>query len=121
MKFVRTGTLVMLSAAMLLSMVSCDTDGGSSSSNTASISTASDIKLTNKQVKFMAHWNMNPKEGDEKSPELQLFEEKYGGEIVDVPVTVYEELHENVMTAAMSDDCPVLGSAGAERLSKWAI
>ncbi len=117
MKFWRTGILSVLSAAMLLSMVSCGMDGGGSSSDTVSESTSSELTLENKQVKFMAHWPMNPAEGEEDRPELKLFKEKYGGEVVDVPVT-WEERLDAVMTAAMSDDCPDLTVYWAELMPK---
>ncbi len=120
MKLVRTGITAILSAAMLLSFASCGgpEDQSSSSNGASNDGTSSDLVLENKQIKFMAHWNMNPaSEEEEPRPELQMFQEKYGGEVIDVPVT-WDERLDAVMTAAMSDDCPDLTVYWAELMPK---
>ncbi len=119
MKLVRTGVTAILSAAMLLSLASCGGDGSTNtSSDGGSDNTSSELVLENKQIKFMAHWNMNPaSEEEEDRPELKMFKEKYGGEVIDVPVT-WDERLDAVMTAAMSDDCPDITCYWAELMPK---
>ena len=47
-----------------------------------------DVELENKEVKWMAHYDLNPSsEGNSKSVGLEMFEQKYGGKITHVPTT----------------------------------
>lgn len=41
-----------------------------------------DVELENKEIKWLAHYDKNPSgDGRSKSPELEMFEQKYGGSI----------------------------------------
>ncbi len=118
MKLVRWGLTTILSAAMLMSMVSCGGGGDNSSSEGASgDSTSSQLELKNKKMSFMAHWGLNPAEGQPESPTLKMFKEKYGGEVED-RVTTWDERLDAVTAAAMSDDCPDLTVYWGELLPK---
>lgn len=47
-----------------------------------------DVELENKEVKWMAHYDINPStNGASKSVGLEMFEQKYGGKITYVPTT----------------------------------
>ena len=40
-----------------------------------------DIELSNKTIKWMAHYDINPSDGKSESPAISLFQTKYGGKI----------------------------------------
>ncbi len=117
MRVMRTGVTAVLSAAMLLSLTACGGSSSSTSSDSGSDSTSSEIVLQDKTLDRMAIWPMNPEGDAEDRPELKMFKEKYGGEVVDHLVTFDERL-DAITAAAMSDDCPDMTGLEGELLPK---
>lgn len=60
-----------------------------------------DVELENKEIKWLAHYDINPStNGASKKVELELFERKYGGHITWIPTTWenrYNDLSTNVL------------------------
>ncbi|MCD8094550.1 MAG: extracellular solute-binding protein [Ruminococcus sp.] len=116
MKRILAGTLAL---TMSVAMASC----GSSSSDTSSEDTGKDltdsqkeqvadladqlpdIELENTTIKWMAHYDINPSEGNVKSPALELFEEKYDG-VIEYVQTTWDTRYDDLATAVMSNDSP---------------
>lgn len=68
-----------------------------------------DIELENKELKWLAHYDINPTDGAVKSPGLELFEQKYGGKIKWVQTTWntrYDDLASQVMGKNSPDFFP---------------
>ncbi len=102
MKHLKNSLACILCTAALLSVTACGNGGGQSEEPEK---TSSEIVLTNKTLKWMSNWAMNPEEGGEDRPELKMFKEKYGGQVEDT-VVVWDERVDAITSAAMSDDCP---------------
>lgn len=64
-----------------------------------------DTELSNKTIKWMAHYDINPSEGKAKSPAITLFESKYGGKIEFVQTT-WENKYTDLAKAVMANDSP---------------
>ncbi|MCI5903873.1 MAG: extracellular solute-binding protein [Oscillospiraceae bacterium] len=60
-----------------------------------------DVELENKEIKWLAHYDINPSTtGESKKVELEMFERKYGGSIKYYPTTYenrYNDLSTNVL------------------------
>ncbi|MCD7731286.1 MAG: extracellular solute-binding protein [Oscillospiraceae bacterium] len=65
------------------------------------MSQLADVELENKEVKWLAHYDINPSTtGESKKVELEMFEQKYGGTITYYPTTYenrYNDLSTNVL------------------------
>lgn len=69
-----------------------------------------DKELANKTIKFISHWDMNPGDGQVVSPYLQLFKEKYGGNIEWVQTT-WENRYDDITNLVLAKDSPDFFSA----------
>ena len=69
-----------------------------------------DTELANKEIKWLAHYDLNPSnDGSSKKVELELFEQKYGGKITYIPTTWekrYDDLSTNVLGGTGVDFFP---------------
>lgn len=67
----------------------------------SAMSQLQDVELENKEIKWLAHYDINPStNGASKKAELELFERKYGGYITWIPTTWdnrYNDLSTNVL------------------------
>ena len=64
-----------------------------------------DITLKNPTIKFMAHWDINPAEGEAKSAFLEMFEDKYGGKVEYIPTT-WNDRYSDLTQAILVKDAP---------------
>lgn len=64
-----------------------------------------DVQLENKEVKWLAHYAMNPNTDQAASADLKLFELKYGGKVVD-NVTTWEARYTDLASLVLSDNAP---------------
>lgn len=64
-----------------------------------------DVELANKTVKFLGHYDINPSEGQVVSPGLQLFRDKYQGEIEWVE-TSWDNRYSDLSKLVLSGDAP---------------
>lgn len=69
-----------------------------------------DIDLANKKIRFLSHWDINPGEGQTAGPDLQMFKDKYGGEIEWVQTT-WDNRYTDLAKMVMADDSPDFFSA----------
>lgn len=68
-----------------------------------------DVDLKNKEIKWMAHYDINPSKGEVEDPGLALFKSKYGGSIKYEQTTWdnrYTDLAKNVMANQAPDFFP---------------
>lgn len=70
-----------------------------------------DIELENKKIKFISHWDMNPADGGELALKLQLFKEKYQGEVEYVPTT-WTTRYDDITTLVLAKNSPDFFPAG---------
>ena len=71
--------------------------------------TLPDLKFDNKEVKWLSHYNINPTDGQSKSADIYIFEEKYGGKLTWVQSTWntrYDDLAKLVMAKNSPDMFP---------------
>ncbi|SDA18665.1 ABC-type glycerol-3-phosphate transport system, substrate-binding protein [Ruminococcus sp. YE71] len=106
---------------MAFAVASCGKSGGSSSESKpqggkeldeedkATISELKDQledkELANKEIKWMAHYDINPSEGAVKSPGLELFEQKYDGKVKWVQTT-WNTRYDDLANAVMGGNSP---------------
>ena len=64
-----------------------------------------DIELSNKTIKWMAHYDINPSDGKSESPAISLFQTKYGGKIEYVQTT-WDNRYTDLAKAVMANDSP---------------
>ena len=64
-----------------------------------------DIELSNKTIKWMAHYDINPIDGKSESPAISLFQTKYGGKIEYVQTT-WDNRYTDLAKAVMANDSP---------------
>lgn len=64
-----------------------------------------DKELANKTIKWMAHYDINPGDGKVVSPGLQLFKDKYDGNIEYIQTT-WENRYTDLAKAVMANDSP---------------
>ncbi len=64
-----------------------------------------DFELENKELKWIAHYDINPYDGAVKDPAIELFEKKYGGKIKWVQTT-WDGRYTDIATHVMSGDSP---------------
>ena len=64
-----------------------------------------DIELSNKTIKWMAHYDINPSDGKSESPAISLFQSKYGGKIEYVQTT-WDNRYTDLAKAVMANDSP---------------
>lgn len=64
-----------------------------------------DIELENKEIKWLAHYDLNPNtsDGASKKVELEMFEKKYGGSIKYYPTT-YETRYSDLSTYVLGGE-----------------
>lgn len=68
-----------------------------------------DVELANKTVQWLSHYDINPSNGQNKSADIYIFEEKYGGELKWVQSTWdtrYDDLAKLVMAKNSPDMFP---------------
>ncbi len=63
------------------------------------------IELKNKEIKWLAHYDINPSEGKAASPEIQLFQDVYDGTIK-YQSTTWENRYNDLATGVMSGNGP---------------
>ena len=71
--------------------------------------TLPDLKFDNKEVKWLSHYDINPSDGQSKSADIYIFEEKYGGKLTWVQSTWntrYDDLAKHVMAGSSPDMFP---------------
>ncbi len=61
--------------------------------------------ISNSNLKWLAHWDINPSEGAVKGPGLKLFEEKYGGTIEYIHAD-WADRYTKLANLVMSQDSP---------------
>lgn len=64
-----------------------------------------EVELENKEVKWLAHYAMNPNNDQAASADLKLFELKYGGKVID-RVTTWEARYTDLASQVLSGDAP---------------
>jgi ABC-type glycerol-3-phosphate transport system substrate-binding protein len=64
-----------------------------------------DIELENTTIKWMAHYDINPGDGQVVAPGLQLFKDKYNGTIEYVQTT-WDNRYTDLAKAVMANDSP---------------
>lgn len=62
-------------------------------------------ELSNKTIKWMAHYDINPSDGKSESPAISLFQTKYGGKIEYVQTT-WDNRYTDLAKAVMANDSP---------------
>ena len=67
--------------------------------------TLPDLKFDNKEVKWLSHYDINPSDGQSKSADIYIFEEKYGGKLKWVQST-WETRYDDLAKYVMSKDSP---------------
>ena len=70
-----------------------------------------EFELENKSITFLASWARNPANGKNKDVALELFQTRYGGEIVDITVPDGER-YDRLATLVSTGDSPDFFSAG---------
>ena len=70
-----------------------------------------EFELENKSITFLASWARNPANGKNKDVALELFQSRYGGEIVDITVPDGER-YDRLATLVSTGDSPDFFSAG---------
>lgn len=70
-----------------------------------------DIELSNKKVKFIGHWNLNPSDGGAARTSLQLFKDKYDGEVEYVE-TAWDTRYDDITSLILSKNSPDFFPAG---------
>ena len=70
-----------------------------------------EFELENKSITFLASWARNPANGKNKDVALELFQTRYGGEIVDIVVPDGER-YDRLATLVSTGDSPDFFSAG---------
>ncbi|MGN0600487.1 MAG: ABC transporter substrate-binding protein [Oscillospiraceae bacterium] len=69
-----------------------------------------DVELENKEIKWLAHYDINPSgDGASKKVEIEMFEQKYGGKITYYPTTWenrYNDLSTNILGGTGIDFFP---------------
>ena len=113
-----------------LSAAACGSDSSSTAGGTTTTTTASYItmnesqaaavseaaqdlekkELANKEIKFLAHWDINPSEGNPIGADLQMFKDVYDGYITYMSST-WETRYTDLATAVASGDSPDFFSA----------
>ncbi|MBO5449516.1 MAG: carbohydrate ABC transporter substrate-binding protein [Ruminococcus sp.] len=61
--------------------------------------------LANKEIKWLAHYDINPGDGQAISPGLKLFQEKYGGSVKFIQTT-WENRYTDLAKSVMANDSP---------------
>ncbi len=122
MKKIRKFAAVFTAFAAALGMASC---GGSDDSSSSSSKAPEEIKLNseaqeqvnsladqledvqleNTTIKFMAHWDLNPGDGQVVPPHIQMFRDKYNGTIEYVPTT-WDTRYDDLSTMVISNKSP---------------
>lgn len=69
-----------------------------------------DTKLENTDLKFFSHWDINPADGSNVSPEIKLWREKYNGTFTWVQTT-WNERYNDLAALVMAKDSPDFFSA----------
>lgn len=69
-----------------------------------------EIELQKKAIKFIGHWDINPGDGQVVPPYLQLFKDKYQGEVEWVETT-WDSRYDDIITHVLSKDSPDFFSA----------
>lgn len=64
-----------------------------------------DIDLENKTIKWMAHYDINPSDGQVVPPGLEMFKTKYGGSVEFIQTT-WENRYTDLAKAVMANDSP---------------
>lgn len=75
----------------------------------SAMSKLKNVKLNNKTVKWLAHYDLNPGSNGVKSADVELFEKKYGGKIQWIPTTWnyrYDDLSVNIIGGTGVDIFP---------------
>lgn len=67
--------------------------------------TLPDLKFDNKEVKWLSHYNINPTDGQSKSADIHIFEEKYGGKLTWVTST-WNTRYDDLAKLVMAKDSP---------------
>lgn len=119
-------------AIMLLGMLTaCSESGGSGGGNDPQITTTTpppstmdaeqqqqaeeietkEFELENKSITFLASWARNPANGKNKDVALELFQSRYGGEIVDIVVPDADR-YDRLATLVSTGQSPDFFSAG---------
>ncbi|MBR2305372.1 MAG: extracellular solute-binding protein [Ruminococcus sp.] len=111
------------SLTLAASMAACGSSSDSSSSNSSSHAPAAsltdsqkekindlqsllpDEKLENTTIKWLAHYDLNPSDGQVVDPGLQLFKDKYDGKIEYIQTT-WDDRYTRLAKAVMANDSP---------------
>lgn len=64
-----------------------------------------DIELENTTIKFIAHWDLNPGDGQVVPPHIQMFRDKYHGNIEYIPTT-WDTRYDDISKKVLSKDSP---------------
>ena len=64
-----------------------------------------ELTLENPTITWFGHYSINPKDGKSASPDIYLFEKKYGGKIAEI-VSDWAGRYDNLAKAVMSDNRP---------------
>ena len=124
-------TAISLSVIALLGMLTaCTNEGGSGGGNSTSERTTpppstmaeeqqqqaeeietKEFELENKSITFLASWARNPANGKNKDVALELFQTRYGGEVVDIVVPDADR-YSRLATLVSTGDSPDFFSAG---------
>lgn len=64
-----------------------------------------DVELENTTIKWLAHYDINPTDGQAESPGLRLFKEKYNGNIQFIQTT-YGDRYTELAKEVMANDSP---------------
>ncbi|MDE7293709.1 MAG: extracellular solute-binding protein [Oscillospiraceae bacterium] len=68
-----------------------------------------DVEIENKEIKLLAHYDINPASGESKNVGLELLERKYGGYVTWIPITWnsrYDDLSANILSGTGVDIFP---------------
>lgn len=117
-KRIAAGTVAAICA---LSMIGCGKDDGSKDSSGSAIALTKsqkeavqtladsgvlpDVELKNKELNWFGHYPINPGEGQVASPDIELFEVKYGAKIKD-NTTTWDKRFDDLAALVMAQKAP---------------
>lgn len=126
MKIAKRITAATLALALTFGLAACGSDSEGSTKTTTPAQTLNtdqiaavedvasqlpDIELANKEVIWLAHFDINPELGKVMPVDLALFEEKYGAKIV-YRTTTWDTRYSDLATSVLGNDAPDLFPAG---------
>ncbi len=122
MKKIRKISASLLALAVVLSMTSCATDNtrnegtgttNADSGNTSAADKTDDVSAETEAVEYsdsmeitwMAHYDLNPGEGQDRSTALAMFEDEYGGKI-NYQATTWDARFDDLAKSVLADQGP---------------